>query len=125
MFNRCRKYRCGKYQQRFFLNSGSCQLLHFQKKNSKRLFLIVNICTSYRETVAEQDFWIPILSPASGSQNNFEKVTDRQNQKNQQKCQEAIFMSVHVGEMATNKQTNKTHKTKQKKPHIIRFLLVK
>ena len=33
---------------------------------------------SYRETVVEQDFWVIILCPAAGSQNNFEKVTDSQ-----------------------------------------------
>jgi len=36
---------------------------------------------SYRETIAEQDFWVLLLCPAAGSQNNFEKVPDSQIKK--------------------------------------------
>lgn len=51
---------------------------------------------SYRETVAEQDFWVLVLCPASGSQNNFERPTNGQIQKRNKKFQEDIFTQVHV-----------------------------
>lgn len=64
---------------------------------------------SYRETVAEQDFWVLIWYPAAGSQNSFEKVTDRQIQEQQRECEEAIF----------------THVRKTTTKFYIRFLLIK
>lgn len=36
---------------------------------------------SYRETVVEQDFWVLVLCPAAGSQNNFENTTNGYIQK--------------------------------------------
>lgn len=48
---------------------------------------------SYRETVAEQDFWVLILCPATGSQNNF--VTDRQNQKKNKNARK-LFLHMHT-----------------------------
>lgn len=51
---------------------------------------------SYRETVAEQDFWVLVLCPSAGSQNNFENTTNGQIQKRKKKFQEDIFAQVHI-----------------------------
>lgn len=48
---------------------------------------------SYRETVAEQDFWVLVLCPASGSQNNFERTTNGQIQKRKKIPRRYIYTS--------------------------------
>lgn len=48
---------------------------------------------SYRETVAEQDFWVLVLCPAAGSQNNFENTTNGQTQKRNKKSKKIYLQN--------------------------------
>lgn len=50
---------------------------------------------SYRDTVSEQDFWVLILCPAAGSQNNFEKVADGQIQKSNKNARK-LYLRMYV-----------------------------
>lgn len=60
---------------------------------------------SYRETVAEQDFWVLILCPATGSQNKFEKVTDRQIQKTTKNAKK-LYLRVYIYVKQPQKSTS-------------------
>lgn len=50
---------------------------------------------SYRETVAEQDFWVLVLCPSAGSQNNFENTTNGQIQK-RKKNSKKIYLHKYI-----------------------------